>query len=77
MAELRRAVLEVETPERVRAVIDKMREQAAAGDASAARVYLDHVIGRPVQAVALTDADGEGRLPEMSHAAIAPCCFED
>jgi hypothetical protein len=59
MAELRRAVLEVETPERVRSVIDKMREQATAGDASAARVYLDHVLGKAPQSVELSGLDGE------------------
>src|SRR4051794_15732551 len=56
---LKAHLLAAATPEQIRAVIVKMGEQAAAGDVPSARVYLDHVLGKPSQAIALTDADGE------------------
>ncbi len=59
MGELRRAALEAETPERVAAVIGKLRELATEGDVPAARVYLETVIGRAPQAVEVSGPDGE------------------
>jgi hypothetical protein len=59
MAALRGALLDATTPEDVKAVGAKLAELAKGGDVQAAKVWLDAVIGRPVQAVALTDADGE------------------
>jgi hypothetical protein len=56
---LKAHLLAAATPEQVRAVIVKMGEQAAAGDVASAKVYLDHVLGRPGQTIQLTDPDGE------------------
>lgn len=78
MAELRRATIEAETPERVREVLDKMRERAVDGDSKAAKVYLDCVIGRPPVAVELSGPDGEAlgvdfaRLEAAIQVALAP-----
>jgi hypothetical protein len=59
MAALRGALLDATTPEDVQAVGAKLAELAKGGDVQAAKVWLDAVIGRPVQAVELTGADGE------------------
>jgi hypothetical protein len=73
MRELRIALLDAATPEKVQAVGDKLVELALAGDVGAAKVWLDHVVGRPPQSVAITDADGEPlwhRDPEEQRAAL-------
>jgi hypothetical protein len=57
MMELRGALIDATTPEKVKAVGDKLVELALAGDVSAAKVWLDHVVGRAPQTVAVTDAD--------------------
>src|SRR6478736_3466137 len=59
MHELRAALLDAATPEQTAAIIRKMGEQAAAGDVPSARVYLDYVCGKPVQALELSGPDGE------------------
>jgi hypothetical protein len=51
---LRRALLDSVTPEQVRAVINKLYELALDGDVAAARCWLEHTTGRPVQAVHLS-----------------------
>jgi hypothetical protein len=40
-------------------VIERLGVQAAAGDVASARVYLDHVLGKPAQSISITDADGD------------------
>jgi hypothetical protein len=51
---LRRALFDSVTAEQVVAVARKLHELALDGDVSAARCWLDHMIGRPVQAVELS-----------------------
>jgi hypothetical protein len=58
MHELRRALLESATPEAVREVGLKLVELARAGDVQAARLWLEHCCGKPVQAVELSGPDG-------------------
>jgi hypothetical protein len=58
MKALRRALIECVTPEKVAEVEASLYKLAIDGDVSAARVWLDHVIGRPVQAVELSGGDG-------------------
>lgn len=54
---LKATVLASATPTQVRAVIEKLGEQAAEGDVASAKVYLDHVLGKPSQSIALTGLD--------------------
>jgi hypothetical protein len=63
---LKAIVLTSATPEQVRAVIVRLGEQAAEGDVAAAKVYLDHVLGRPAQAIELSGPDGEPIGIEMA-----------
>lgn len=60
MHELRKSVLEAGSPEDIQAVIRKMAEMGRGGDVMAARCYLEYVVGKPVQAVELSNADGAG-----------------
>jgi hypothetical protein len=73
MMELRSHLIDAATPEKIKAVGDKLVELALAGDVSAARTWLDHVVGRAPQTVALTDADGGSvwnRDPEEDRATL-------
>jgi hypothetical protein len=58
MQELRRALLGSTTPEDVQEVGKALLEMAIGGDVAAAKVLLDHVVGKPVQAVELSGPDG-------------------
>jgi hypothetical protein len=58
MAVLRKALLDSASPEDVQAVGSKLAELAKAGDVQAARVYLEHVIGKAPQSVEVTGPDG-------------------
>jgi hypothetical protein len=57
--ELRAALIEAATPEKVKAVEESLHELAVGGDVAAAKVWLDHVVGKPVQAVELSGPDGQ------------------
>jgi hypothetical protein len=79
MQALRGELLDAATPGDVRAVGAKLVELAKAGDVQAAKLWLEFVVGKPVQAVALTDAEGEplagldwGRVQEAILEALAP-----
>ena len=63
--ELRQATLDAVTVEQVKAVITKLAELAGNGDVPAARVFLDHVIGKPTQALELSGPDGEALGQDM------------
>jgi hypothetical protein len=58
MHRLRAALLDAVTPEQVAQVISKLAEQATAGDVPSAKVFLEHVCGRPLQAI---EVSGLGR----------------
>ena len=58
MKELRRTLVEAATPEKVKAVEESLHELAVGGDVAAAKVWLDHVVGKPVQALELSGPDG-------------------
>ncbi len=47
MRELRQALAEAATPEDLREVLRSLRDLAIGGDVRAAKVYLDHVAGKP------------------------------
>jgi len=57
--EHRKVLLEAATPEKVREVERALYEKALAGDVNAMKVWLDHMVGRPVQALEVTDGEGE------------------
>jgi hypothetical protein len=57
MKELRRALLECATEEKVKAVEESLHELAVGGDVAAAKVWLDHVVGKPLQAVEVSGPD--------------------
>ncbi len=83
MAELRRQVLESETPERVAEVVARMRDLAIGGDTAAARIYLEHTLGRAPQSIELSGAvqplvDREQQLAMLADPdAIALACELD
>jgi hypothetical protein len=57
--ELRAAVLSATTEIDVVEVVAKLKELALGGDVAAAKTYLDHILGRPAQAVEVSGPDGE------------------
>jgi hypothetical protein len=59
MAELRRALFEAATEDDVREVYRAMVTAAKGGDVAAARVVLEHLLGKPRQQVELSGVDGE------------------
>jgi hypothetical protein len=58
MHELRRELLDAVEPGTIKAVVDKLSELAKGGDIPAAKLLLDHAIGRPTQAIELSGPDG-------------------
>lgn len=56
--ELRKELVEAQTPEYVRAVGKKLLKLALDGDVQAARVWLEYVVGKPTQAVEISGPDG-------------------
>ena len=58
MAHLRSALLDAATAEDVRAVAAKLAELARQGDVAAAKVWLEHTVGKPPAALELTGPDG-------------------
>jgi hypothetical protein len=58
MKALRRALLDCATPEKVKEVEASLYGLAIGGDTTAIRIWLDHVVGRPVQSVSLSGPDG-------------------
>jgi hypothetical protein len=58
MAQLRKAAREAATPEQVREVIDHFRELfLKQNDVIAGRVWLEHVVGKPTQAIEVSGPD--------------------
>ena len=70
MKELRRALLECATEEKVKAVEESLHELAVGGDVAAAKVWLDHVVGKPLQAVEVSGPDGQGLGVEVLMTAV-------
>ena len=68
--ELRAALIEAATPEKVKAVEEALYELAVGGDVAAAKVWLDHVVGKPVQAVELAGPDGQALGMEVVMTAV-------
>jgi hypothetical protein len=71
MKALRRALLDCATEEKIKAVEKALYDLAIGGDVTAAKVWLDHVIGRPLQAVELSGPDGQAMEMEVLMAAVA------
>lgn len=59
MQELRDALLEAGTPERIAEVEASLREMAIGGDVSAAKLWLGYMVGMPIQAVEVSTPDGK------------------
>jgi hypothetical protein len=68
--ELRAALIEAATPEKVKAVEESLHELAVGGDVAAAKVWLDHVVGKPLQAVEVSGPDGQGLGVEVLMTAV-------
>jgi hypothetical protein len=58
MYELRKALLDAATPEQVKVVADKMYDLATTGDVAAAKLWLEFVIGKPVQGIEVAGVGG-------------------
>jgi hypothetical protein len=70
MKELRAALLAAATPEKVKAVEESLHELAVGGDVAAAKVWLDHVVGKPLQAVEVSGPDGQALGVEVVMTAV-------
>ena len=70
MKELRLALIDCVTPEKVREVEASLYETATGGDVAAAKVWLDHIVGKPVQAVELSGPDGQALGVEVVMTAV-------
>jgi hypothetical protein len=70
MKQLRRALLDCATPERVAAVEKTLYEAAVGGDIAAIKVWLEHMIGRPPQALEVSGPDGRAPGVEIFMAAV-------
>jgi hypothetical protein len=58
--ELRRALINAETPENIRKIGQRLVELALDGDVAAARLYLEHTIGKPHQSIEFSNVNGPG-----------------
>jgi hypothetical protein len=58
MAALRRALVESTSAENIQKLGKVLLDMSLNGDVAAARVWLDHIVGRPTQAVELTAPGG-------------------
>jgi hypothetical protein len=58
MHELRKALLDCVDEAELRDVVGKLSELARNGDVPAAKVWLEHVVGKPPQAIQVTGPDG-------------------
>ncbi len=59
MSQLRTVAVKAQTPEDVLAIFTALLNAGKGGDVAASKTYLDFVIGRPIQKLELTGADGE------------------
>jgi hypothetical protein len=59
VAALKGALYESLTPHDIRAIMQKMRDRALAGDVAAARLVLEYTLGRPVQGSTASALDAE------------------
>jgi hypothetical protein len=57
--ELRKALMNCATDDDVKAIYESMLSAAKKGEVAAAKVLLDHLLGRPMQAVQVTGESGE------------------
>jgi hypothetical protein len=57
-AEFKKALLDCATAEDIRDVFDMLLSAAKGGDIQAAKLLLEHLVGRPSQAIELTGGDG-------------------
>ena len=53
--ELRRSLINADTPENIRKVGEKLVQMALDGDVHAAKVWLDQVLGRPLAAIEVSE----------------------
>jgi hypothetical protein len=70
MKSLRRTLIGCVTPEKVAEVEATLYRLAVGGDVAAIKTWLDHVIGRPVQAVELSGLDGQALGMEVVITAV-------
>jgi hypothetical protein len=59
MQELRKSLLEAADPATLQNLFRKLADLGMEGDTAAARLYIEHCVGKPVQALSLTGPDGE------------------
>jgi hypothetical protein len=74
MAELKRALIACGTQEDIQKLYSTLLTAALEGDVQAAKLLLDHLVGRPSQSIELTGAEGaSGRmLIELVHKVARP-----
>jgi hypothetical protein len=59
MQELRKSLLDAADPGTLQNLFRRLAELGMAGDTQAARLYIEHCVGKPTQSLALTGPDGE------------------
>lgn len=77
MSELRRALLERATTEDVADIFSSLMESARAGDTSAARLLLEHLVGKPRESIELSGPDGSSLSLGMVVAAVMSAFPDD
>jgi hypothetical protein len=70
MQELRRALLDCATEDDVRELYRGLLKSARDGDTAAAKVLLEHLVGRPSQQVELSGPDGRSLGPDVAGLAV-------
>lgn len=70
--ELRKAILESSSPEKVKAVAHKLLKLAIEkDDVAACKLYLEYTVGRPAQAVEISGPDGTALAPDLVRLRVA------
>jgi hypothetical protein len=77
MHQLRAALLAATSAEDVARVVKALVEKAAGGDVPACKTYLDHVCGRPMQAIEVSGLGGAGSDVARLRAVILEALADD
>jgi len=75
MSQLRTMAVKAQSSEDVIAIFTALLKKGKDGDVPACKVYLDFVIGRPIQKLELTGADGEPLGLQLGN--LAAAIFQD
>jgi hypothetical protein len=61
----RKELVDADTPQKIRKLGNKLYDLAMEGDIAAARLWLDHVVGKPLTSIEVTGADGAPLMQTM------------